>query len=324
MEENKKKGKGIGVVIFLLIIAILACGGLGYYVYYIGDVHKAEMASANGTISDLTSEKDRLTEQLKKVKEEGKEEKKEETKQESVYVNTPEYEYVKKFISSMNSDIIGKIPDFDDVRSLDSKYISMALWNNLDSYYGVGVQDCYSLKIDTKYLNELMVKLFGERANGLIDNADFELGFPFEKNEDGKTYHWGGFDGPEGGGINYIIDSVSKNGNKYSVKLLNYKWQSDHNNPEVDMTKSEYQYEERFYDLKGTLITSITVTVIKGDDITPGSIRCFDRNGNELTIKDGDTFSYIEEKYKNKFTSQELELEFDKDHFILLSSKTAE
>ena len=44
----------------------------------------------------------------------------------------------------------------------------------------------------------------------------------------------------------------------------------------------------------------------------------YDENENYLYTNS----SYLKDKLKDKLTVQELELEFDKDHFILLSAKT--
>ena len=328
-EKKKKKGKGIGIIIFLLLLAIAACCGLGYYIYYISNNHQLEMASANNMISSLQSDKNSLTEQVKKLEEKPETEtdkKEENTETKQLYVNTPEYTYILKFVAGLTSDIYGPelIPDFDDVRKLDSKYLSLMAWSHMNSGYLNG--NIYELQIKRSYLNTVLVKVFGDRANGIIDNSSFKVEFPFELNEDGETYHWSGFDGPEGSGKGFIIDSIIQNGSKYSVKLLEYKY-------EFDWEEDSKEYDVKYSDLKNNVILTVHEKNIYDDNNEYVETKYYDKNNNEIKFEEEIVYdenenylytnrSYLKDKLKDKLTVQELELEFDKDHFILLSAKT--
>ncbi len=334
-EQKKKKGKGIGIVIFLLILAILTCCGLGYYIYYISGIHEQEMAKAKNTITSLESDKNSLNAQIKQKEEQSKQtEKKEENKTEeskTIYVNTPEYNGILGRISKLFSDMHeAPLPDFDDVRTLKSEYLSWVASNNMKSIDRYGVASIYDLKLSRKDLNSILVKVYGERANGIIEDSGFEVGFPFALNEDGQTYHPNGYDGPEGSGVGFFIDSISQTGNKYKVRLLEYKYDVDWDIPVEDQRTES---GERFYDLKGNLFLTIKDKFIFDNNNTIIDTKYYDKNDNEIQFKrnyieDDDLnymyceLPYLKEKYKDKLSVQELELEYDKNRFILLSAKT--
>ena len=311
------------IIVAFIIICILA---VLLFISNKNNKENDDKEKNNNTTSAISESSNNVENEEKNNINNTNKEEDEENKKRIIDVNSPEGIYIFKYLHKvwMWPEIYEEnMPEFDNIKEATKDYLTACAYVSVDTRdQGDNI---YEYKLPLKRFNDSLVKLFGEDADGLINDADFDDKFYVAKNSDG-TYHINGFDGSEISSSHFMVDNIENIDDKYYVTLLEYKSKADAIS--IDLEEGQ-EYHEYFYDKEDNLFLTTTNKMEKGEIIT------LDENGNKIDMKNDYEFDnsdgslirfkndYLLANYKDKLSVRKLDIVYNKNtlSFNLLNNK---
>lgn len=210
------------------------------------------------------------------------------------------------------------IAEFQDVRNAPKDYLAACA-----SLCAMKEDNNSNNNVEFNEFNNMLIKLFGENADGILKESDLDNAICIIKNSD-NTYSFTGFCGSEISSTEYDIKNIKQDGNLFYVELYEYKTKLD--KPTVLLENDEITHEY-VYDRKNNLILTITIKSIpNGNEILH---KYYDETGNEL-IKYDNNGNYIDPvnnllltNYQKKLSIRKITLQYleNTNSFIMLNNK---
>ncbi len=206
------------------------------------------------------------------------------------------------------------IAEFDDIKNAPKEYLAYVVAENI--MYNVGDSATF------EDFNAELIDIFGERANGLLNNEKIEelVGFAV-KNDDG-TYHFGGLDGSETIADCSHIKSIEKKDNVFYVELYEFieKWKYMSTDLEDGDEDTLYVYDKAS-NLINTFKTIFSIEPVGNQGDCYEKRIYYDETGNQIEQDSID--EYIINRYDGKLSVRYLELEYDEKigKFYLLRNR---
>ncbi len=313
MEEKKeKKGIKISFSTFFLILAIIIIFIMSYFIYKF----YSEKMMENDKVANLNSKVSNLENTIEILQ--GKNNGIANTltndnsikNKEIISIDSSFGKNVNEYLTNIwvAPEVYKNcIAEFQDVKNASKEYLAAC------ASFGVMHEvsnDIYNAKVRFEEFNNVIVKLFGDNANGLLKESDIE-NVPFvEKNSD-NTYHFSGFCGSEGSSTDYSIKDIQKEDDLFYVDLYEYETETDQ--LVADLVEGQETFES-VYDRNYNLITKITIKVTENN-----YCKMYDEKGNEIdSIK-----KLLVTEYKDKLSVRQIELKYieDNNFFIMLNNK---
>ncbi len=187
--------------------------------------------------------------------------------------------------------------EFDDVNDAPKDYL--AVCTSSRAWHNDASEDIYQAKVPFSDFNKALVELFGDEANGLIEESDLESVFYVDKNEDG-TYHFNGWGPSDTFYATCFIKDITKQGNDLKAEVVEYKVEYSESSYDMEPGKD---YDLTIYDMNSNEITKLVYRL----DSESGMFATYDAEGNAIESLD----DYLLNTFPDKVSIRTIEYKYD-------------
>ena len=312
-----KKEAKISFSVIMLFFAIIIIAVMGYVIYDFYNEKTAEnkkvielqsqLNNLNGTVNELqnmvnSKNEEKFVTNVEDIK-------KDNNKKEVISINSKDGKNIEKYLKYVwIEEYKDCMAEFQDIKSAPIDYLGYCASVSLMREYNG--DEIFNANKKFSDFNDMVVKLFGENANGLLQEKDLDKVFFVEKNNNG-TYNFEGYGYSEQTGSIYNIKSIEKENNIFYVDLYEYKYEYGKVLAELENGESTF---EKIYDKNNNLILNLNIKNI--ENITPYQEYYEDKIINSL-------YDFLLENYKDKLSVRNITLEYNEnsDSFIMLNNK---
>lgn len=241
----------------------------------------------------------------------------------NIDLESEEGKLIQEYLEIIYSDeapLFDQILEFDNIQTAPREYLFACALSNLLEEKSEESRLKENLSEQEQYIyntasyaefNEMLIKIFGNDADGLIDETYIEKSFS-EKNPDGR-FELGGYCGPEWNYYINTVKSIEKRDDIFYIEMYEYRqdysdefntvWENigwGNENPE-----NYIDYKEYFYNRSGKLITTINYKFVS------------EKNDYEAYYEDGkkatESKELFIEKFSDRMSIRGLEIQYNKD-----------